>query len=187
LVTARRSVVGGHIGLNYQMGAVVVGAEAQILSGVRGSENAPFMGCTVGGMQCLVRGTVDVEDTVILKGRLGVAFDRWLPYFTAGIASGDIRSRFRDINFNGGTNVVTDRERHGGWVIGGGLDYALTSNWIFGVEYKHISFDDGIHQGFNNFGAIVATRDHLVNADVDTVMARLSYKFGPREEYRPLK
>jgi hypothetical protein len=55
------------------------------------------------------------------------------------------------------------------------------------VEYEHIAFDDGIHRGFNNFGATVATRDHLVNADVDTVMARLSYKFGPREEYRPLK
>jgi outer membrane immunogenic protein len=180
-------IFSGHIGLNYQMGFLVVGAEAQILSGVSGSENAPFVGCTVGGVQCLVRGTVDVEDTVVLKGRLGVAFNRWLPYVTGGIASGDISSRFRDINFNGGTNVVHDTERHSGWTVGGGTDFALTRNWILGVEYEHITFDDGIHRGFNNFGATVATRDHLVNADVDTVMARLSYKFGPREEYRPLK
>jgi outer membrane immunogenic protein len=180
-------IVGGHIGLNYQMGALVVGAEAQILSGVSGSENAPFIPFTCGGGPCLVRGTVDVEDTVILKGRLGMAFDRWLPYFTGGIASGDIRSRFRDVNFNGGTNVVGDTERHSGWVIGGGLDYAFTRNWILGVEYEHISFDDGIHRGFNNFGGTVAIRDHLVNADVDTVMARLSYKFGPRDVFLPLK
>src|SRR5262245_58105545 len=50
-----------------------------------------------------------------------------------------------------------------------------------------MTFDDGIHQGFNNFGATVAIRDHLVNADVATIMARVSYKIGPCEEYRPLK
>ena len=76
---------------------------------------------------------------------------------------------------------------HSGWAVGGGIDYALTRNWILGVEYLHIYFDDGLHQGFNNFGENVHDRDHLVNADADTVMARLSYKFGPREEYRPLK
>ena len=180
-------IVGGHIGLNYQMGSLVVGAEAQVLSGVRGSENAPFIPFVCGGGPCLVRGTVDVQDTVLFKGRLGMAFDRWLPYVTGGIVSGDIKSRFRDFNFNGGIPVVGDRERHSGWVIGGGIDYALTRNWILGVEYQHIEFDDGLHQGFNNFGGTVAIRDHLVNADVDTIMARMSYKFGPREEYRPLK
>jgi hypothetical protein len=38
------------------------------------------------------------------------------------------------------------------------LDYALTRNWILGMEHEHISFEDGIHQGFNNFGVNVAIR-----------------------------
>jgi len=182
-------IVGGHVGFNYQMGAVVVGAEAQILSGVKGGADAPAFagGCFVGGVPCLVHGTVDVQSIDLLKGRLGYAFDRWLPYVTGGIASGDIRSKFQDVNFNGGTNVVSDKERHSAWVIGVGVDYALTRNWILGVEYQHIEFDSVLHQGLNNFGAQVPIRDHLVNADVDTVMARLSYKFGRALVSAPLK
>ena len=51
------------------------------------------------------------------------------------------------------------------------------------VEYLHIEFDDGLHQGLNNFGQAAAPRDPLVNADVGTIMragcATLPQAFNP--------
>lgn len=175
---------GGHVGFNHQMGALVLGAEAQWLSGLDGSELAPAF---PPGVALLINGTVDVEFVALLKAKVGYAFDRWLPYVTAGYATGDITSRFQDFNFNGGIPVVSDKQRHGGWVLGAGIDYALASNWILGVEYLHIDLDDGIHIGTNNFGGDPGIRSHVVDAEIDLVMARLSYKFGPRHEHRPLK
>jgi outer membrane immunogenic protein len=178
------AIWGGHIGFNYQMGALVLGAEAQLLSGIDGSQLAPaFPPATA----LQIRGTVDVESIALLKAKAGYAFGRWLPYVTAGLASSEIKSRFQDFNFNGGLPVVSDKQRHGGWVIGAGLEHALTANWIVGVEYLHIDFDDNFHNGLNNFGGNQGDRAHRVDAEVDTVMARLSYKFGPRDDHRPLK
>ena len=172
---------GGHIGLNYQMGALVVGAEAQWLSGLEGSEITPFIPFAVN-----VRTTVDVHSLQLFKGRLGYAWDRWLPYVTGGYATGQVTSRFVDL-FGPGTNTVTDKQRHGGWVLGAGVDYALTKNVILGVEYLHIDLEDTIHAGFNNFAAPVPPRNHRVDADADVIMARLSFKFSDERRYAPLK
>ena len=72
-------------------------------------------------------------------------------------------------------------------MLGVGLDYALTQNWILGVEYLHIDMQDNIHAGFNNFGGAVPPRNHRVDADADVVMARLSFKFGRERDYAPMK
>jgi outer membrane immunogenic protein len=178
------AIWGGHVGFNYQRGALVLGAEAQWLSGIDGSALGPAFAPP---STLLINGTVDVQSVALLKAKLGYAFDRWLPYVTAGYASGSIKSKFQDFNFNGGIPIVSDTERHGGWVLGAGIDYALTVNWIIGVEYLHIDFDDGVHIGNNNFGGNPGTRSHRVDAEMDSVMARLSYKFGPHNDYRPLK
>ena len=130
------------------MGALVVGAEAQWLSGLDGSELAPAFPPP---SNLLVRGTVDVSSFQLFKARLGYAWDRWLPYVTGGYATGQVTSRFQDFNFNGGIPVVSDKQRHGGWVLGAGVDYAITNNVIIGVEYLHIDLEDEIHAGFNNF------------------------------------
>lgn len=170
-------IYGGHVGINQQYGEIVVGLEAQLLNGLDGTQIVPFPPCVVGGVACLVAGTVDVHSFALYKGRLGWAgWNRWLPYITGGYATGRITSRFQDVNFNGGTNVVSDKQMHGGWVLGTGLEYAWTNHIIVGVEYLHIDLEDKIHAGFNNFGGAVPPRNHNVNADADVIMARLSFK-----------
>jgi outer membrane immunogenic protein len=168
---------GGHVGANYQMGSWVVGAEAQWLSGRKGSELVPAFPPP---STFLVNGTVDVSSFGVFKGRLGYAWDRWLPYVTGGYAMGKITSTFRDFNFFGGVNTVSDKRTHDGWALGGGLEYAILDYLIVGVEYLHIDLRDKMHSGFNNFNAAVEPRNHLVDAHVDTVMARLSLKWPPR-------
>src|SRR5713101_6834306 len=76
-------LIGGTIGYNWQINQFVLGVEGDIdWSGIRGSTTTL---CAVG---CDTRnhwlGTV--------RGRLGYAFDRFLPYLTAGLALGDINA-----------------------------------------------------------------------------------------------
>ena len=70
-------MIGGTIGYNWQIGQIVVGAEGDIdWSGVKGNTTAL---CAAG---CETRNNW----LATLRGRLGYAFDRFLPYITAGLA-----------------------------------------------------------------------------------------------------
>src|SRR5947209_8617293 len=75
-------LAGGTLGFNYQLGPVVLGVEGDIdASGIRGS-NA----CLGGGFACQIQN--DWLGTV--RGRIGYAFDRFLPYVTGGLAVGNL-------------------------------------------------------------------------------------------------
>ena len=59
-----------------------------------------------------------------LRGRLGYAYDRFLFYGTGGVAFGDIKS--------GGAKATKT-----GWVVGAGMEAALTSNVTGRLDYRH--------------------------------------------------
>jgi outer membrane immunogenic protein len=114
------AMVGGTIGYNWQLGSAVLGAEADIgWSGVNGSTttNCP-LGCETSNTWF---GTA--------RGRIGYAFDRFLPYFTGGAAFGDIRAEA------GGFSGTTKTQF--GWTVGGGLEYAFLHNWTAKIEYLY--------------------------------------------------
>lgn len=56
-----------------------------------------------------------------VRGRIGYAFNRFLPYVTGGMGIED--------------SV--------GWTLGAGVDYALTNHWSVGVDYLHHDFIGG--------------------------------------------
>src|SRR5262245_41348626 len=76
-------LVGGTIGYNWQLGQTVFGLEGDAdWSSVRGSSNCG------GGLSCETRS--DYLATV--RGRLGYAIDRFMPYVTGGLALGNIKA-----------------------------------------------------------------------------------------------
>jgi outer membrane immunogenic protein len=95
------------------------------------------------------------------------------PYGTAGYQSSDVN--------------------RWGWLVGAGVEYALTDHWTFGVDYKYMDFGSS-SVGFAslppalltyayaspNFFANVAIRD------VQTVTAKVNYKFGGPEVLAPV-
>ena len=91
---------------------------------------------------------ISVEDGASLRLRLGFPTDRALIYATGGLAYAT-------------TNI--DQEDFG-YVIGAGVDFKLTDNVVFGVNY--------LHSQYYNFD------DSGIDAKVDTVRARLSYLFN---------
>ena len=116
-------VVGGTVGYNWQMNQVVFGLEGDIdWSGIKGSTSTGI--CA--GSACETRnnwlGTV--------RGRIGYAFDRFMPYVTGGLAVGDIKAS--QAAFGSST------ETKAGWTLGGGLEASIAGPWTAKIEYLYV-------------------------------------------------
>jgi outer membrane immunogenic protein len=112
-------LIGGTLGYNIQLSAVVVGVEADLAwSNIKGSSTTNCAACETSNSWL---GTA--------RGRIGYAFDRVLPYFTGGAAFGDIK---------GTVGAATFSETQVGWTVGAGVEYAFISNWSAKVEYLYV-------------------------------------------------
>ena len=117
-------IFGGQIGYNWQINQIVFGIETDLH--YSGQDDIVT---TAGGT---VSNELDWFGT--FRGRIGLAvWDRWLPYFTGGLAYGG-----RTIKIAG---VSADNTALG-WAIGVGVDYAITPQWSARLEYLHISLED---------------------------------------------
>src|SRR3984885_2698153 len=68
--------------------------------------------------------TNDYYSTV--RGRVGYAFDRWLPYLTGGFAWG---SSPLHLNHSAGSIFATPGQIQIGWTAGAGVEFAASGNW----------------------------------------------------------
>lgn len=62
-----------------------------------------------------------------MRGRLDYTVDRVMPYFTGGLAVGDVKAS--QAGFAG------ERETKAGWTVGGGVEAAVAANWTAKLEY----------------------------------------------------
>jgi outer membrane immunogenic protein len=117
----RGGTVGGTIGYNYQMGQAVFGVEGD----GDWSNNRGSAVCAV-GVICETRN----DWLATGRGRVGYAFDRFLPFVTGGLAVGNIKSSATGLG-----SVSTTKA---GWTAGGGLEAAITGPWTAKVEYLYV-------------------------------------------------
>ena len=112
------ALVGGTVGYNLQTGSWVWGLEADgAASWIQGT-NVPCGNCETRN-NWLTTG----------RGRLGFAWDNWLPYITGGAAYGNIRS-----NFAGGSDTTNKL----GWTAGAGFEYSFMGEWSAKIEYLYV-------------------------------------------------
>jgi outer membrane immunogenic protein len=131
---------GGQIGYNWQAGSFVFGVEADIDGSGEKSTNTGLCltaGCVANGASGTA--TDKVEDFGTARGRIGLAFDRWMIYATGGASWQTINTSYA-VTAAGVTtasaNVTTTRA---GYAVGGGVEAALWSkNWIGGLEYLYL-------------------------------------------------
>jgi outer membrane immunogenic protein len=141
-------MVGGTVGYNWQMGQTVFGLEADVdWTNIRGSG-------ICAGVSCTTRN--DWLGTV--RGRIGYAMDRFMPYFTGGLAVGNI-----DTTIAGVGSADTTKA---GWTLGGGLEGALFGNLTGKIEYLYVDLGRG--------GSVAGT-DASFRSNV--VRAGLNYRF----------
>lgn len=118
-------LVGGTVGYNYQVSHVVIGLEGDIdWSDLKRNEDCA-------GFSCEIRN--NWMSTV--RGRLGYAFDRFMPYVTGGVAFGDIKTSVAGIGDSNTTGT--------GWTVGGGLEAAIAGPWTAKVEYLYVDLGSG--------------------------------------------
>ena len=110
------------IGMNWQMlGTLIFGAEADFgWSGIKGSVSPALCG-----------GSCETSNAWLgtARGRIGYAWDRLMPYVTAGGAFGSVKVS------DGFGSVSTTRF---GWVVGLGLEYAAVDRWTVKLEYIYV-------------------------------------------------
>ena len=142
-------LVGGTIGYNWQMNQVVFGLEGDIdWSNIQGS-------AACAGTNCEARN--DWLGTV--RGRLGYAFDRFMPYVTGGAAFGNIKTTIAGIGSTDRYQDRLDRRRRP-------RSTRLAGPWSIKAEYLYVDLGDG--------GSVLGS-----SADFHTniVRAGLNYRF----------
>ncbi len=85
-----------------------------------------------------------------MRGRLGYAADRFMPYVTGGLAVGDIKASLPGFAGGSATNV--------GWTAGGGIEFAIAGHWTAKAEYLYVDlghFSCGIACGAHHAERIV--------------------------------
>ena len=152
---------GGQIGYNWQTGWVVLGVEADAsAAGLKGSGL-----CNFGNDGCTSR--VDALGTI--TGRIGGTVDHALLYLKGGAAW--VHDKHTDL-FDG---FSTASQTRWGWTVGGGIEYAFTSNWSGKLEYNYMDFGTRSVRftGDDNFNVDLRQTIHAVKIG-------LNYRFqGP--------
>ena len=131
-------MVGGTVGYNWQVTQWVFGLEGDVdWANINGSTTAA---CAFG---CKTQNNW----LATVRGRVGYAFDRFLPYITGGLALGNIKASQPGFAGADDTNA--------GWAVGGGLEFVIAGNWTAKAEYLYVDLGKfncglGCGNGFNS-------------------------------------
>ena len=148
-------MIGGTAGYNWQ------GAGSPWVFGLEGDIDWTNIkdSTACGGLNCQTKnnwfGTV--------RGRVGYAFDRFLPYFTGGLAVGDIEANR--------TGFIGSKDTNAGWTIGAGIEGVIAGNWTAKVEYLYADLGD------TTCSAVACGVPTNVDLTVNVVRAGLNYRF----------
>jgi outer membrane immunogenic protein len=145
---------GATLGYNFQTGSWVWGVEGDLdVSTMKGSTTCAVVTC-------------ETKDSWLgtARARIGYAgWNNWLPYLTGGAAIGDIKAD----SVLGSANKTKL-----GYTFGGGIEYALWTNWSVKAEYLYVnlgSFDCGL--------ACAGVTPDNVSFKTNIVRAGLNYRF----------
>ncbi len=161
---------GGQVGYNFQAGKFVYGVELDGgLAALRG-ENSCFTG--LGGVNC--QRIVNALGT--LAGRLGYAWDRSLVYVKGGAAFNDTTYKI-----NGNTNALalgtaSVDQTTAGWMVGVGIEYAVTQKWSAKAEYNYMNFSTSPR--FTTV-TLVGAQPTRINDDMNVFKVGFNYKLAP--------
>lgn len=163
---------GPFVGGNYQFNRFVLGVEGDWQWSNLTGNNQTL--AALGSTGALPAGPFTVSTTTkdygSIRGRLGVAFDRFLLFATGGWATGNPSTAFA---LTGAAPFVTSGGRSNGWTGGGGLEYAITDTILGRVEYRYTKLQTS---GFVNVPANIA--DGGTRTPISDFRVGFAYKFG---------
>jgi len=157
-------VGGGQLGCDYQSGNWVVGIEG-MFDGSAINYSTSLNGILPGASL-----TDKVTSFETVTGRIGWAVDRSLFYAKAGGAWDQTSGA---INGPPGYSSESHSANNGGWVAGGGWEYAFTPQWSGKIEYDYMGFGNRtVGYPLTTAGTVAFTHQNL-----QTILAGLNYRF----------
>ena len=162
------ALVGGQLGINQQIGGLLVGAE---LSFAGTSTHETLLGPAGFAGD---RFKTIASSLLTATGRAGVVLDKHLIYGKGGYASANL-----DVSAVSGPPVAgisaVANHREDGWTAGAGWEYRIGRSLVFGVEYDYIDLS-GSRFSSTTGGTVVGApfRIDLDDLHMHTLTARLS-------------
>lgn len=162
--------IGGHAGYGWSSGSDGVGAidTSGVLGGGQAGYNYQFANNLVVGLEADLSAadlsgrlggvSTSVDTLGSVRGRLGYAAGRFMPYVTGGFAFGN-----QTVDVLG----IDQSKTLTGWTAGAGLEYALTDHWTARSEYLYTDL------GSKFYDALGAQ----AGATSQTVRAGINFKF----------
>ena len=161
-------LVGGTVGVNYQLGEYVFGIEGDgDWTNLHGNS-----GFTCGAIGAVVTPPVSCQTQsqwlATVRGRVGYAFDRILLYGAAGAAFGNVQT---------GLNPPStfDSAVEAGWAVGAGLEAAFAPNWTAKAEYLFVDLPNASCTTVGNCGNAAGS---IVSFSENIMRAGVNFKFG---------
>ena len=173
-----RFIGGGQLGYNWQTGNFVLGVEGDI-DGIARNNNNGSGAVLIGGAGPFVVTANSASWVATLAARFGWAADHWLFYGKAGGGWVGNNSGFTVTNvttgatFGGGSSNSV-----GGWLLGGGVEYAINNNWSLKGEYDFIGL------GNRNFAVPVVVGGGVVDTFTGSSRNFQMVKFGFNYAFR---
>jgi len=155
-------LIGGYqIGYNRELAnRVVLGIEAD------STFTSPLDHSAFGRMPPVpFNSTIDYVGTV--RGRVGYAFDRIMPYVTGGFAWGHAR-----VDINDGSGATIGHSQFG-WTAGAGVEFAVSGDWSAKLEYEYV---DLARQGYDLSGFLLP--GVAIDPRIHLLKFGLNYHFG---------
>ena len=160
---------GGLVGYNYQINRWVLGVEAQ----------GDWTKLQASNPQTQFPTIIDNSKTdslATVAARLGVTWDRTLLYGKGGAAWA--RDTFWTTNSGCLPTICqTVTTTRSGWMVGAGVEQALTPNWSVKLEYDHLDFGNPI-ETLQPVAAGAGPFQYNVRQTVDVVEAGVNYRFN---------
>jgi outer membrane immunogenic protein len=188
---------GVQAGFNVQSGAMVAGIEAEFdYFGLKGSSSGSgiYPCCAPAGFT--ITSSVKTDWLATIRGRLGVASGSWLFYVTGGVAFTELKGAFTFTDncglvvacafppFAPVVEALSISKTKAGYVVGGGVEAGLWSNWSFRAEYLYVDFGSVSAVGFISSPAEIASIGifnpftHSIDLKAHIARLAINYRFG---------
>jgi outer membrane immunogenic protein len=144
-------LAGGQLGVNWMRDSLLLGAEADLT----------YTGLDSSGYESFKSRWLS-----LVTGRVGYAFNQFLLYAKGGAAFASARVIVHLADTSSTTQV--------GWTVGGGVEYAINSNWSARIEYDFVDLPsrDMILRGPSGLPSPVG-----VDFTIQKVVAGINYRF----------
>lgn len=171
-------VGGAQFGFNYQIGAVVIGAETDLsatrLGGSQSSAANP------GGTRFTTRAENELSMLGTVRARAGFVLGDFLIYGSGGYAYGLVDQKGSIAPDNPATTSGASASRSGlasGWALGGGVEYAIMPRMTLRLDYTH--YDLGNQKlTLQDYTGLAPTQYAVMRARTAGDIIKAGFNFG---------